>query len=114
MENAFGILSAKWRVLRRPIALAPSRADQVVKAACCLHNILRNDTIQSRCPAASFPQEREGNHGMMSVTWDDSANEENGNTLELYSRREIRNQFAEYFANEGTVPWQINAVTRCA
>ena len=30
VENAFGILSAKWRVLRSPIALAPSRADQLV------------------------------------------------------------------------------------
>ena len=34
VENSFGILTAKWRVFKRPLAIAPHRADSVVKAAC--------------------------------------------------------------------------------
>ena len=45
VENAFGILAQKWRVFLRPIETDAETAEDVVKAACCLHNyILRNNT----------------------------------------------------------------------
>ena len=40
-ENAFGILVAKWRMFRRPIVAEPKTVDNIVKAACVLHNFLR-------------------------------------------------------------------------
>ena len=41
VENAFGVLSARWRVFHTRIAIQPRNAVQVVKAACVLHNYLQ-------------------------------------------------------------------------
>lgn len=40
VENAFGILSARWRVFRTVIQVQPKYVDKMVLAACCLHNML--------------------------------------------------------------------------
>ena len=41
VENAFGILSSRWRIFRRPIIASLNKAILVTKAACCLHNYLQ-------------------------------------------------------------------------
>lgn len=40
VECAFGILTAKWRIFRRPMATNVDHAISIVKAATCLHNFL--------------------------------------------------------------------------
>lgn len=40
VENAFGLLSVRFRVLRRPIELDPEKCTKIVLAICCLHNYL--------------------------------------------------------------------------
>ena len=40
-ENAFGILSARWKIFRRPIRASPVTVDRIVQATICLHNYLR-------------------------------------------------------------------------
>ncbi|XP_047990332.1 protein ALP1-like [Leguminivora glycinivorella] len=40
VENAFGILTHKWRVYRRPMECAVETAIDVVKATTCLHNYI--------------------------------------------------------------------------
>ena len=49
IENVFGILCAKWRIFRKPIIAKVENAENYVKAAVCLHNILRlkEDTNKS-------------------------------------------------------------------
>ena len=39
-ENAFGILSSRFRCLRRQMILAPKKAIEIVKATLVLHNFL--------------------------------------------------------------------------
>ena len=41
IENSFGILSAKWRILRRPIEAGVSQVEKIISAVICLHNYLR-------------------------------------------------------------------------
>jgi len=38
VENAFGILAARFRVFRRPMLVTPIKAEMIVKAATVLHN----------------------------------------------------------------------------
>lgn len=43
VENAFGILSQRFRVFRSAMQFEPPRAQVVVTAACCLHNFIMKD-----------------------------------------------------------------------
>lgn len=46
MENTFGILSARWRLLLKPIEASEKNLDNIIESMCCLHNYLisRSDT----------------------------------------------------------------------
>nr|CAB3263115.1 uncharacterized protein LOC101243083 [Phallusia mammillata] len=112
VENTFGILSAKWRVFRRPIPLSPCRADAVVKACCVLHNYLRN----SYCDDRDF--DREDRQGQIT----DGSWREEGQGFQNIQRQGRRNSdaatkvreiFQHYFSNEGQVTWQLDRVNRC-
>ncbi|XP_017467698.1 PREDICTED: uncharacterized protein LOC108360066 [Rhagoletis zephyria] len=43
IENAFGILSKRWRVLHKPIHAAPKNVDKIILATIVLHNYLMLD-----------------------------------------------------------------------
>lgn len=45
VENAFGIMSAKFRVLRSTMILSPKSAKTIVLATVHLHNFLRRDSL---------------------------------------------------------------------
>ncbi|XP_011858743.1 PREDICTED: putative nuclease HARBI1 [Vollenhovia emeryi] len=40
IENAFGILVSRWRILTRPLCCSPENAEHLVKALICLHNFV--------------------------------------------------------------------------
>ncbi|XP_030747047.1 protein ALP1-like [Sitophilus oryzae] len=41
VENAFGIMSSRFRIFRSPILLAPTTVVKLIKATCALHNWIR-------------------------------------------------------------------------
>ncbi|XP_008179485.1 uncharacterized protein LOC103308217 [Acyrthosiphon pisum] len=113
VENAFGISSAVFRVLRKPMLLEPQKAQIVVMAVVYLHNFLRRSKSSRNIytPPGSFDREEEGH--MIRGDW-----RESGSTttsllpLRNIARRpplqaqEIREHFADYFLTNGSVQWQ--------
>lgn len=47
VENAFGILSSRFGVFQKPMALQPEKAARVTIACCYLHNFLLRETDQN-------------------------------------------------------------------
>ncbi|KMQ81545.1 nuclease harbi1-like protein, partial [Lasius niger] len=41
IENAFGILAARWRIFRRPITASVENVEKIVECAICLHNFIK-------------------------------------------------------------------------
>ncbi|XP_068082895.1 putative nuclease HARBI1 [Anabrus simplex] len=54
VENAFGILSARFRIFHTAISLKPDNIDAVVMACCVLHNFLRRKCASSYITAADL------------------------------------------------------------
>ncbi|XP_069688216.1 uncharacterized protein [Periplaneta americana] len=46
VENAFDIMSKKFRVFYTPIAIKPETADLLITACCCLHNLMRSSNLR--------------------------------------------------------------------
>ena len=51
IENAFGILSARWWIFLKPIQSSVEKTDMIIKASICLHNFLRQTNSAGYCPA---------------------------------------------------------------
>jgi len=109
-ENAFGLLSARWRVFRRVINLQPHRVDDVVKASVVLHNFLRKSGGEA--PRGDIDDDKEN-----------QADDSDASAFQPISRLvhsarsskesvRMRQAFAEYFSNAGAVPWQNAIVHR--
>lgn len=48
VENAFGMLAHKWRLFFRPLEVKVETAKKLVKAACVMHNFLREKNIDEQ------------------------------------------------------------------
>ena len=57
IENAFGILSAKLRIFRKPIKANVDSVDKLTKATVCLHNYLRLTENATYTPAGFIDSE---------------------------------------------------------
>nr|CAI5864889.1 unnamed protein product [Callosobruchus analis] len=113
VENAFGILSAVFRVLRKPLLLQPDRAKTIVLTAIYLHNFLRQSTSSRNIytPRGTFDSEENGK--FIAGTWrQECTSTESLLSLKKVPRKsprsaqEVRNEIAEYMMNDGRVPWQ--------
>ncbi|XP_018025075.1 putative nuclease HARBI1 [Hyalella azteca] len=111
VENAFGIMSNKFRVLQTSIALTPDKAEHVVLATIVLHNLLRREYSNEHTPQGSIDVEDIDRGEIVHGSWRQDA----AQLLELERRRdgrvseearEVREAFCKYFNNEGQVPWQ--------
>lgn len=100
VENAFGILRARFRVFQGPLQVQPYMADKIVLAACCLHNLLTRDTQE--------------NEEILTEETDCGSTFRNiGPTHRNPSQEavQVREAYKNYFVSlEGQVPWQIQAI----
>lgn len=112
VENAFGILAARWCVLLGPINLLPKNATFVVLACCVLHNFLCEASEATYSPPGYADMEDDyGN--IVPAQWRNETQRSQLLDLEATPSRnysagaaETRKMFAQYFMNEGAVTWQ--------
>lgn len=112
VENAFGISSARFRVLRTCIELLPSNINLVVQACCVLHNFCMDKELQNYDPFESDNNEIPEivNNEIEGEGEGDGDGEGEGG---LESQREqrmrvegIRQKFMDYFTRNDELPWQ--------
>ena len=116
IENTFGILVTRRRILRRPIIADPPTVVGIVKAACCLHNFLQ--TRNSYASPYVDQEDRSGN--VVNGQWRSEARGTNFQSLgrlgtNMHSRHAglVRDIFKDYFTSEiGRLPWQDAIVSR--
>lgn len=123
IENTFGILASRFRIFRRPINCHVGRVVQITKAAVALHNFLIGNRspgeVHSYCPPNLIDHEsptgfrpgewrQESREGMVPIGRTSSNNYSNDAKI-------VRDDFRKYFiSQEGSVSWQVEAVTRTA
>lgn len=115
VENAFGILSARFRVFRKPINLDASKTKRVTLAACALHNFL----IERSPTYLTGMADRYGSDGkFVPGQWRQGDTEDPmQGTEELPSpytpenAKEIRQEFESYFVSAtGELSWQYQHI----
>lgn len=101
IECSFGILSARWRIFRRPLAVTVENAISIVKATVCLHNFLMTKDLD-----APLEQRQYANINLENTNNFDQISGFNINNNVLLQGGQIRNAFTEYFCTEGAVEQQ--------
>ena len=121
IENAFGILAARWRVFMQPIQSSVEKTDLIVKATICLPNFLRQTNSAGYCPAG-FADSWDETGNIKEGEWRNIIGERQGVMLKnniapvrgsrpLASALEVRNVVNSYVNSlEGSVPWQWDHV----
>lgn len=94
VENAFGILSQKFRIYNRRMHLKPEYAEKIVLTTCILYNFIRRgETItftEATTPIHFNNLRRQGGNAVSSAF-------------------EVRNQFADFFqTTQGQIDWVCN------
>lgn len=111
VENTFGIMVARWRIFAKPINSSLNTAENIVKACVVMHNYCmdkvgycgRGFADEPGCNRESIHGEWrnmvQNNSGMAPLRNDGS------NTHSRFAAA-VREDFKNYFLNEGAVPWQ--------
>ena len=108
VENAFSIMSNRFRIFSTTIKLEPSKVEKIVLACTTLHNMLRKHSSDSYCPSGSIDSENK-HTGFVKGTWREDLQLQG---LQRFGRRAgneakyVQAQFMEYFNEEGAVSWQ--------
>ncbi|KAJ8946642.1 hypothetical protein NQ314_008814 [Rhamnusium bicolor] len=113
VENIFGIASAVFRVLRKPMLLEPTKAELVVMTLAHLYNLLRNSSSALYTPGGIFDKEIDGT--LVKGTYNTITNEAMSSLVPIRNiprksnedAKLIREELAAYFQNEGRILWQV-------
>ncbi|CAB4024636.1 Hypothetical predicted protein [Paramuricea clavata] len=100
VENAFGILAARWRIYQRRIQLHPKNVDKIIKATCVLHNYLQKTSSSAANSEEIGYETRAAAIQALRLSGNRASRE----------AIEIREKFTNYFTSPaGEVLWQRNA-----
>lgn len=113
VENAFGIASSVFRVLRKPMLLEPEKAELIVMTVICLHNFLRRSQTSRNIYTPPGSLDREVNGEAIPGNWrNDDQTMSSLLPMRNMPRRSrptatnTRLELTEYFCSNGAVSWQ--------
>lgn len=98
VENAFGILCTQFRLFHTAINAKPETIDNLITAACILHNIMRD----ARDTKSNYDMNIEEQQILDDIL--PSISDADGRSS--FQIQEIRDNFKIYFNGIGAVPWQ--------
>ena len=110
VENAFGIISAVFRVLRKTMMLQPDKAQLTVLAIIHFYNYLRKHSPNVYTPNSLLDYEENGI--VIPGSWRNEPDMKSMISFRKVPRRsaaylhEIRDKIAEYCVKEGALPYQ--------
>ena len=110
VENAFGILSNKFRIFLSPINLAPKKVEKIVLATLVMHNLLRRVCPDYTAPG-NINEENLEEGSIIRGAWNQQPGVliglENSQTRNATTEaKSVRLEYMQYFNEEGAVPWQ--------
>lgn len=116
IENVFGLIAARFRVLLKTNEMRPEKVVKIVLAICALHNFL---ITRKSCYSTPNDFDREENGSTVEGRWREdlegmsqltglNALQNTGRTSE--SAQCVRDKFQNYFIGAGEVDWQYAAV----
>lgn len=96
VENAFGILRSRFRIFTRPINTKLKTTESTIICCCALHNFLRPETFVN---TENNPKP----HTLLNI-------KHGGGNFSSNLARQTREEFADYFVNEGDVEFQWSRI----
>lgn len=101
IENVFGVLTHRFRVMFKCMSISPKTATLVVGAACVLHNLLNQRNPKSYCMKLKINKNE--------LKANDNLKELEVDQINEYNHEQIRIRFAKYFFNENTIEeqWKV-------
>lgn len=97
IENAFGIMVARWRIFCGPLNTSLSTSENIIKACVVLHNFCINKP--------QFSSARNADKNSIHDSYVQPMRKIGSNTHSRYAAT-IRDNFKNYFLHEGAVHWQ--------
>ena len=120
IENTFGILVARWRVLQSAIDATPEKVEKIVLACIALHNYLRQ-ADSARYTPSGFIDSEDSTGTIKKGLWREEGN--NGTFQDIGIARprkyksfdaDTREPLAKYFVSkEGSLPWHRTHIGCC-
>jgi hypothetical protein len=111
IENTFGIMCCRFRVLRQSLEVAPSFVDDIVMSCCILHNYLRINARNEYLPNVAIDREVEEGH-IIPGAWRqevinlDPMQKDSQKNSTSYAKN-VRANLADYFLTpDGEISWQ--------
>lgn len=113
IENAFGVLSARWRLLHKPIIGNSENVVTMVKAMCVLHNVIKTREPGKYTPVGYVDTDDTNNGQWRNEGIELGPMEHQGARNSAVEAKLMRENFCSYFNSPvGKLPWQDVHINR--
>ena len=116
IENVFGIMACKWRILLRPIETQDKNADYILQSIVGLHNFLIQFSPADRHPSLMADQgigNEDNGRWRQEIIPLQSIRAKGGARNYSESASRIRDRLTNFVNTVGRVNWQENYLWRC-